>query len=74
MCIYVKDIYKVTLLELTNERPQGVEDVWVTVQNCKFPTITVDCLYRHPKAHSCTYDYIRGIIQSLSLKNKAFYI
>ena len=73
-CIYVKDIYTVNLLEPTNERPQGVEDVWVTIQSCKFPTIIVGCMYRHPKAHICTYDYIRDMMHSLSLKNKAFYI
>ncbi len=74
VCIYVKDIFKVTPLEFDTVRPQGVEDVWVTVQSCKFPTIIVGCLYRHPKSLSQTYDYITDVIKSVSLKNKHFYI
>lgn len=70
----MKDLYKVNIIDFNIERPQGVEDVWVTVQCRKFPTIIVGCLYRHPKSHTCTYDYIREIIHSVSLKNKSFYI
>ena len=55
-------------------RPQGVEDVWVTVQSCKFPTVIIGCLYRHPKPLTQTYDYISDLIKHVSLKDKPFYI
>ena len=73
-CIYVRDIYKVTPVHFDLVRPHGVEDVWVAVQSCKFPTVIVGCMYRHPKALSCTFDYITDVIKCVILKGKDFYI
>ena len=66
VCIYVKDVLKVTPVNVETERPDGVEDVWVAVQCRMLPTIIVGCLYRHPKALACTFDYISDILQVLS--------
>lgn len=74
VCIYIRDVYKVAPTEFDIVRPQGVEDVWVTVQSCKFPTVIIGCLYRHPKPLTQTYDYISDLIKHVSLKDKPFYI
>ena len=74
VCIYVKDMYTVNQVKFDTERPEGVEDIWLSVQSCKFPSIIVGCLYRHPKSHVITYDYITDILRSVSVRNKPFYI
>ena len=73
-CIYVRDVYKVVPIATDIVRAQGVEDVWVTVQSSKFPSVIIGCLYRHPKSRSETYDYITDVIRHFSLKGKPFYI
>ena len=42
VCVYVKNIFTVTRLDVNIERPTGVEDVWLSVQSNKLPT----CGYR----------------------------
>ena len=56
VCIYIRDVYTVVPLEIDIVRAQGVEDVWVTVQSSKFPSVIIGCLYRHPKARCESYD------------------
>ncbi len=72
--MYVRDIYKATPVYFDVERPQGVEDVWVAVQSCKFPTVIIGCIYRHPKSLSNTYDYISDVLKCVILKVKDFYV
>lgn len=73
-CIYIRDVFTVVPLEIDIVRAQGVEDVWVTVQSSKFPSVIIGCLYRHPKARCESYDYITDVIRYVSLKDKPFYI
>ncbi len=74
VCIYVKEIYKVSHMKFDLDRPEGVEDIWLSVQCCKFPSVIVGCLYRHPKSLVCTYDYIIDVLKLVSLRNRTFYI
>ena len=74
VCIYIRDVFTVAPLEIDIARAQGVEDVWVTVQSSKFPSVIIGCPYRHPKARCESYDYITDVIRYVSLKDKPFYI
>ena len=74
VCIYVKDVFKVTPVNVDTERPDGVEDVWVAVQCRMLPTVVVGCLYRHPKSLARTFDYISDVLQVLSLRDKPLYV
>ncbi len=73
-CIYVKNVFKVTPLEISIDKPVGVEDVWLTVQSRKLPSIVIGCLYRHPKAPVETYDYIHDVFSLTCLTKKKFYV
>lgn len=59
---------------MLTEQSTNRDSVWVTVQSCKFPTVIIGCLYRHPKPLTQTYDYISDLIKHVSLKDKPFYI
>lgn len=74
VCIYVKDFLFVNMISLNVPKQEGVEDVWLTVQCRKLPSIIIGCIYRHPKAPISSFDYIQEVFQVLSLKNKALYI
>ncbi len=73
---YIRDTYtrKATPVHLYVVIPQGVEELWVAVQTCKFPTVICGCLFRHLKTLSCTFDYITDVLKSVILKGKDFYI
>ncbi len=75
MCIFMTDYLKATMLPThTVNRPTGVEDVWITLQLCKLPSVRIGCLYRHPKASYDSFDYIQNILQSMCLRKKTFYL
>ena len=61
-------------MNVTTDRPEGVEDVWVTVQCRMLPSVIVGCLYRHPKALAQSFDYISNVLQCISLRDKPFYV
>lgn len=74
VCIYIRDIYRVAAINVNLDKPEGIEDVWITVQNRKLPTVIVGCLYRHPKSLAHTYDYIQNVLRHISLHNKTCYL
>ena len=74
VCLYVRESLTVTLVNITIDKPEGVEDVWVSVQSRKLPSIIIGCLYRHPHSSLHTYNYITEVFNFISLRNKAFYV
>ncbi len=74
VCIYVRDILTVNMMNLNVSKQEGIEDVWVTVQCRKLPSIIIGCVYRHPKAPSATFDYIQDILKTLIFRDKALFI
>ena len=74
VCIYVKDCLTVNLCNLRVTPLDGIEDVWISVQNRKLPSVIIGCIYRHPHASNNTFDYILECLRTVSLKNKAVYI
>lgn len=47
VCIYVKDIFTAIGIDVTTERPEGIEGLWLTVQYHKLPSGIIFCQYRH---------------------------
>ena len=74
VCIYVRNICTVTVIDVNIDRVEGIEDLWLTVQCRKLPSITFGCMYRHPHANSLTFDYILDVFNYIHLRNKPFYV
>ena len=79
VCIFVKDTLNAKVLTLPiNSRAEArevkIEDIFVTVQSCMFPSIIIGCIYRHPKAPAESFDYIRNLFRSLCISKKNFFI
>ena len=73
--VYVKNHLNVNVLVAPDiERPPLLEDIWLTIQNRKFPSFILGCVYRHPHALSNTFDYLSEIFRFMNLKNKPLII
>ena len=69
--IYVSNHLKVTTLKTPElERPPNLEDIWLTIENEKFLSFILGCVYRHPRALSDTFDYISEIFRSVCFKKQ----
>lgn len=68
VCVYVKDILTVNVINLNAPKQVGIEDVWITVQCRKLPAVIIGCVYRHPKAPVVSFDYIQEIFKTLFKK------
>ncbi len=73
-CVYVKDTLSFKEITCDVARPQGVEDVWLSIQCRKLPSVIVGSIYRHPKAPQETFDYLHEILRNMSLRNKGLYV
>ena len=74
VCIYVRDDLKATVLHVDMERMEGVDDLWLTIQNLKLPSFIIGCVYRHPKAVLASFDYLLDIFRIMSIRNKPLFI
>ena len=77
VCIYVRNTIKtnvITLHEPDKQKPQGNEDLFLTVQHCMLPATILGCIYRHPKAPADSSEYICNTFQSLCISKKNFFI
>ena len=74
VCIYVNKDFNVTKISINHDKVTDVEDLWLTVQYQKQPSIIIGCIYRHPKALSSSFDYILEIFRNISLRNKPIFI
>ncbi len=74
VCIYVRNICTVSVIDVTIDRVEGIEDLWLTVQCRKLPSLIIGCMYRHPHANSFTFDYILDVFNYIHLRNKPFYV
>ena len=59
----VKDHLSSEILKTYTVQQSGVEDVWIQVQCKKLSSIIIDCIYRHYKAHSDSFDYIADLLR-----------
>ncbi len=73
-CVYVKDTLSSKEITCDVARPQGVEDVWVSIQCRKLPSVIVGSIYRHPKAPQETFEYLHEILRSMCMRNKGLYV
>ena len=58
VCVYVKSDLSATLINLDTAKVPGIEDLWITVQSRKLPSVIIGCIYRHPKSPSSTFDVL----------------
>ncbi len=72
--MYIKDYLTTKLITYDIVRPDGVEDLWVSVQCRKLPSIIVGCAYRHPKSTQQSFDYINDTLKNICLKNKPLFM
>lgn len=72
--IYVKQSLGTEVIITTITHVTGIEDVWLKIQSRKLPSIIIGCIYRHPKAHSDSHDYITDILRAISLHKKPMFI
>ncbi len=73
-CIYVNDSLNPIPVVFNDPKQPGVEDVWVTAQSKKWPSIIIGCIYRHPKAPAASFDYIQNVLRAVILRMKNFLI
>ncbi len=66
--------YHFHTLSLDVPKLVGIEDVRVTVQCRKLPSIIIGCMYRHPKATVATFDCIQDISRAVIVKSKSLFI
>ena len=71
--VYVKEDFRVNVLTTTLERPDYVEDIWMTAQYKNFPSFIIGCVYRHPHALNNSFTYISDIFTSV-FTNKSLLI
>lgn len=74
VCIYARDFLTVSPIDVNIDPIEGVENLWLTVQCKKLPSIIIGCLYRHPHAKLQSYDYITDVLNYIRLRNKPFYV
>ncbi len=74
VCIYVKEVLSVNVINLNIPKQEGIEDIWVTIQCRKLPSFIIGCMYRHPKAPVTVFSYIQDVFKSISMKNKLTFI
>ena len=73
-CIYIKNNLVVNIIDINLNKPTGIEDLWLTVQCRKLPSVIIGCFYRHPKSATETFDYLSDVLSFMSLKNKPFFV
>lgn len=59
VCLYVREDFKISVLDTGLDRCGGVEDMWLQVQHRHFPSFITGCIYRHPKALITSFTYGR---------------
>ncbi len=65
VCIYVSKQLKTNVINLSIPKQPGIEDVWVSVQSHMLPAIIFRCIYRHPKSHVASFEYIQDVFRQL---------
>ena len=74
VCVYVKEDLKVNILSTTLERPENIEDIWMTVQYRNLPSFIIGCVYRHPHALNNSFTYLSDVFTAMCLRNKPLLI
>ena len=74
VCIYVNNLLKTNVINLSFSKKPGIEDVWVSVQSGMLPAIIVGCIYRHPKSTVTSFEDIQEVLRQSCLSKKRFYV
>ena len=73
-CFYIKSSLPANLRNLNVPRIDGIEEVWLSIQSRKLPSVIIGCMYRHPHASNDTFDHIFECFRAACLKKKAIYV
>ena len=57
-----------------NDKQEGLECIWLSVQHRFLPSFIIGCVYRHPKASSETFNFISDTFKNILLSNKNIFI
>ena len=74
VCIYVKDSLNARIIETNVIKNADVEDIWVTVQCRKLPSVIIGAVYRHPHALVSSFDYILDIFKDICSRNRSLVV
>ena len=74
VCIYVRNDVKVKCITPNTENVIGIEDIWITIQHKKLPSLIIGCIYRHPKALTCSFDYIKTVLKEMCMRKKPIFV
>ena len=74
VCIYVSSDLSATPINMNMEKFNGIEDLWLTIQCRKLPSIIIACIYRHPKTTADSFEYLLDCFRNICLKNKPVFI
>ena len=63
---------KAQIVKANLEKNADIEDIWITVQCRKLPSIIIGTVYRHPHALVDSLDYLSEIFKDMCSRNKPF--
>ncbi len=73
-CVYVKVSLTTKIFTSDDDRPDGVEDVWLSIQCRKIPFVIVGIVYRHPNASQQFFEYLNNTLRNICIRNKCMYM
>ena len=74
VCIYAKQCLNPTIIDTKLPPHPLVENIFLKVQCRKLPSVIVGCMYRHPKAHIDSFEYISELFKSVCMLRKTVFI
>ena len=74
VCIYAKHCLNPVLIDTRINPHPAVEDIFIKVQCRKLPSVIIGSMYRHPKAHANSFDYISDVFRHMCILQKPVFI
>ncbi len=62
------------MIDVKLQEHSAVENVFIKVQSRKLPSITIGCMYRHPKADTDSFHYITEVLRNMCLQKRTVFI
>ncbi len=62
------------MIDVKLQEHPAVENVFIKVQSRKLPSITIGCMYRHPKADTDSFHYITEVLRNMCLQKRTTFI
>ncbi len=72
--IYAKQYLNAVKIDVKLQEHPAVENVFIRVQSKKLSSVTIGCMYRHPKADSGCFYYITKVVRNMCLQKRTAFI